>query len=145
LPPVAPEFRRGFGLLTRFGASTPCAVALLFCRRLYRAASLSPQGLRIVHPIVPRRIIGSGPPMSALGQKQTWASEIAMSALPPKADIVHGGGNVRFVPKADILRCGKRCRYSITSSARPSSASGMVTPSALAVLRLTTSSTFTAC
>jgi hypothetical protein len=22
----------------------------------------------------------------------------AMSALPPKADIVHGGGNVRFVP-----------------------------------------------
>jgi hypothetical protein len=29
-------------------------------------------------------------------------SEIAMSALPPKADIDHGGGNVRFVPKADI-------------------------------------------
>jgi hypothetical protein len=25
--------------------------------------------------------------MSALGQKQTWHSEIAMSALPPKADI----------------------------------------------------------
>jgi hypothetical protein len=25
-----------------------------------------------------------------------------MFALPPKADIVHGGGNVRFVPKADI-------------------------------------------
>ena len=27
-----------------------------------------------------------------------------MSALPPKADIVHDGGNVRFVPKADISR-----------------------------------------
>jgi hypothetical protein len=25
-----------------------------------------------------------------------------MSALPPKADIDHEGGNVRFVPKADI-------------------------------------------
>jgi hypothetical protein len=25
-----------------------------------------------------------------------------MSALPPKADIDHDGGNVRFVPKADI-------------------------------------------
>jgi hypothetical protein len=39
------------------------------------------------------------------------------SALPPKADIDHDGGNVRFVPKADILRCGKERRYSITSSA----------------------------
>jgi hypothetical protein len=29
-------------------------------------------------------------------------SEIAMSALPPKADIVQHGGNVRFVPKADM-------------------------------------------
>jgi hypothetical protein len=25
-----------------------------------------------------------------------------MSALPPKADIVRHGGNVRFVPEADI-------------------------------------------
>jgi hypothetical protein len=40
--------------------------------------------------------------MSALGQKQTCRSDLAMSALPPKADIVHGGGNVRFVPKADM-------------------------------------------
>jgi hypothetical protein len=27
-----------------------------------------------------------------------------MTALPPKADIVHGGGNVCFVAKADIRR-----------------------------------------
>jgi hypothetical protein len=40
--------------------------------------------------------------MSALGQKQTLHRSNAMSALPPKADIVEGGGNVRFVPKADI-------------------------------------------
>ena len=40
--------------------------------------------------------------MSALGQKQTLSCVRQMFALPPKADIVHGGGNVRFVPKADI-------------------------------------------
>jgi hypothetical protein len=40
--------------------------------------------------------------MSALGQKQTWRFETAMSAIPPKADIVRRGGNVRFVPEADI-------------------------------------------
>jgi hypothetical protein len=35
--------------------------------------------------------------------------------------------------------------YSITSSARPSSGRGTVTPSALAVFKLMTSSTFVAC
>jgi hypothetical protein len=40
------------------------------------------------------------------------------SALPPKADIAGRQLNVRFVPKADTLRCGKERRYSITSSAR---------------------------
>jgi hypothetical protein len=30
-----------------------------------------------------------------------------MSALPPKADIVRHGGNVRFVPKADICGAAK--------------------------------------
>jgi hypothetical protein len=33
-----------------------------------------------------------------------------MSALPPKADIVQHGGNVRFVPKADMVTL-----YSIAS------------------------------
>ena len=31
-----------------------------------------------------------------------------MSALPPKADIGGVSTDVRFVPKADILRCGKK-------------------------------------
>jgi hypothetical protein len=31
-----------------------------------------------------------------------------MSALPPKADIVHGSGNVRFVPKADSCTATKK-------------------------------------
>jgi hypothetical protein len=40
--------------------------------------------------------------MSALGQKQTLARVHIMSALPLKGGIVQLGGNVRFVPKADI-------------------------------------------
>jgi hypothetical protein len=37
-------------------------------------------------------------PMSALGQKQTFGPFIAMSALPPKADIAQRDRHVRFVP-----------------------------------------------
>ena len=40
--------------------------------------------------------------MSALGQKQTFAVQKGMSALPPKADIADSERNVRFVPIADI-------------------------------------------
>src|SRR5262249_2523437 len=46
--------------------------------------------------------------MSALGQKQTLRSVRPMSALPPKVDIGTQSWNVRFVPKADIPRCGKK-------------------------------------
>jgi hypothetical protein len=42
--------------------------------------------------------------MSALGQKQTFGPFIAMSALPPKADIGTQPRDVRFVPKADMSR-----------------------------------------
>ena len=41
-----------------------------------------------------------------------------MSALPPKADIGIEPRNVRFVPKADIVRCGEIRRYSITCRLR---------------------------
>jgi hypothetical protein len=40
--------------------------------------------------------------MSALGQKRTFEPSVAMSALPPKADIRQHDLDVRFVPKADI-------------------------------------------
>ena len=40
--------------------------------------------------------------MSALGQKQTFAVQSAMSALPPKADMCSALGDVRFVPIADM-------------------------------------------
>jgi FtsP/CotA-like multicopper oxidase with cupredoxin domain len=36
--------------------------------------------------------------MSALGQKQTWRDQIAMSALPPKADIRPCDQDVCFGP-----------------------------------------------
>src|SRR2546429_4196208 len=41
--------------------------------------------------------------MSALGQKRTWRDQIAMSALPPIADIPGRDLNVCFGPIADIL------------------------------------------
>src|SRR5262252_6762094 len=65
-------------------------------------------------------------------------------AEPPKADMDQHRCDVRFVPKADILRCGRDC-YSITSSAATSIDCGTVSPSAFAVLRLMTNSSFTAC
>ena len=80
--------------------------------------------------------------MSALGQKQTSRLLEWMSALPPKADIGTQSWNVRFVPKADILRRSKVMLYSITSSARDNSDCGTERPSDLAVLRLMTSSYF---
>ena len=40
--------------------------------------------------------------MSALGQKQTLAHVRVMSALPPKRTLGDWGGDVSFVPKADI-------------------------------------------
>jgi hypothetical protein len=43
-----------------------------------------------------------GPRISALGRKQTSDRRPLMSALPPKADIVHGGGNVRLVPFLEL-------------------------------------------
>ena len=78
--------------------------------------------------------------MSALDQKQTFRNGRPMSALPPKADIAEGDRHVRFVPKADILRCGGDWRYSITSVGDRHHARRMVRPSALAVVRLMTSS-----
>jgi hypothetical protein len=40
--------------------------------------------------------------MSALGHLQTLRSASSMSALPSKADILHHGFCVRFVPEADM-------------------------------------------
>src|SRR5215469_3601655 len=58
--------------------------------------------------------------MSALGQKQTRRHLKPMSALLPKADIGTQSWNVRFVPKADILHCGRSVRnFSAEAMALP--------------------------
>ena len=48
--------------------------------------------------------VGRKPRMSALGQKQTFATQTVMSALPPIADMCGATRDVRYVPKADIGR-----------------------------------------
>jgi len=55
------------------------------------------------------RLHGSNPepPMSASGQKRTLRSVRSMSALPPKADMVRGISNVRFVPKRTFCAAAK--------------------------------------
>src|SRR6516164_2928693 len=83
--------------------------------------------------------------MSALGQKRTSEDIQSMSALPPKADIGTHSRNVRFVPKADILHCGKERPYSITSSARARSIGGISRFSERAVWRLMTNSNLVDC
>src|SRR5262249_25525389 len=45
--------------------------------------------------------------MSALGHKRTSPAYLAMSALPPKADIANLARYVRFVPFASLTRCNK--------------------------------------
>ena len=55
--------------------------------------------------------------MSALDHKRTSHQVRAMSALPPKADMVQHDRDVRFVPKADIAR--------LTQSPRQPTAKGL--------------------
>src|SRR5262245_47292554 len=64
-----------------------------------------------------------------LGQKQTYAAQNGISALPPEADMCGATKDVHFGPKADLT-------YSITSSAIDITLDGILRPSALAVLRL---------
>ena len=45
--------------------------------------------------------------MSALSQKQTYALQNGMSALPPKADVCGATEDVRYGPKADIESVGQ--------------------------------------
>jgi len=72
--------------------------------------------------------------MSALGQKQTYAVQKAMSALPPittaKADMCGAARDARFGPIADSCIAAAKARYSIISSARACNAGGTLRPSA---------------
>jgi hypothetical protein len=81
-------------------------------------------------------------PTSALGQKRRplWRPHVSFHRQ--RTCSPHRNG--RHVPIPAVSRCSK-ISYSITSSARPSIGSGIVSPSALAVLRLMTSSIFVTC
>ena len=83
---------------------------------------------------------GEQPPMSQLGHKQTLRRRLGQVRFPSQS------GHAR-----DHLDASALCHYrtwpshSITSSASASSVGGRSSPSALAVLRLITSSNLTAC
>src|SRR6516162_895416 len=47
-----------------------------------------------------------------------------MPALPRNADIAQQGGNVRFVPKADIVRCGDSRTRAVTAPSLPAAVVG---------------------
>jgi len=55
-----------------------------------------------LHLVTRTRTAGARQPMSALGQKQTFALQQVMSALPPKADMFGARTEVCFGPIADI-------------------------------------------
>lgn len=97
------------------------------------------------NPITVCQTASSSRPMSALCHKRTLKCIRGMSALPSKADITEGGAYVRFVPQADICRCGKQHLYSITSSARSRMDVGTDTPIALAVFKLSANSKLVGC
>ena len=53
--------------------------------------------------------------MSAMGQERTSPVHLAMSALPPKADIDRRDRHVRFVPKADSCTAARLTGSRLTS------------------------------
>ena len=63
-------------------------------------------------------------PMSALGQKQTFAVQNGMSALPPIADICSALARCPLCANSGHMHRSKLHRYSITSSARASTVGG---------------------
>jgi len=82
------------------------------------------------------------------GSKATEAIEAGqrrMSALLPKATVSNQAANLSLSANSDNMHRSKSSRYSITSSARPSSGNEIVKPSERAVLRLSTNSIFVDC
>jgi hypothetical protein len=79
------------------------------------------------------------------GHKSEWLERAeTVGRTPITRPTFCGAANLRFVPRRDSCTAA-RSSYSITSSARASSGGGMVSPSALAVFRLISSSYLDAC
>jgi hypothetical protein len=81
--------------------------------------------------------------MSHVGQQLRFRNVRNKSAYPPIAALKRTCPRVAFVPKAAVSRRSIRTSYSITSSAMARSVDGTFRPTALAVLRLNTSSNLT--
>src|SRR5260370_38783829 len=78
----------------------------------------------------------------------SWAAVINRARLVLLAQCPLCPDSDQMLPRNEMTRCansGSRAPHSITSSARASSAGGIVIPSALAVLRLITNSKRVGC
>src|ERR1700693_5568843 len=83
--------------------------------------------------------------MSELGQSLPKCALRATSAYPPTAAVSRTLRHFGFVPTTDSRSAANNFHHSITSSARAERDGGIVNPSALAVIRLMTSSTLVLC
>src|SRR6476646_3750836 len=83
--------------------------------------------------------------MSQLGQNAKYSERADDFRLTPENGHHQARTLCRKSATSGLLRCRKQPLYSITSSARPSNEGGTVSPRALAVLRLITSSNLTGC
>src|SRR6266403_5819753 len=84
--------------------------------------------------------------MSEMGVKlgPRDASELGL-LIPQQRTCSDCSGHVRFVPTRDLRTAAKKDYYSTTSSASASKVGGTATPSAFAVLRLSTKTNLLAC
>ena len=88
------------------------------------------------------RLCRSGHPRS---RSPPWCMHRPMSALERITDSSQTSRHVRKVPTTDSRSAANKSHHSITSSARAKRVGGIVSPSALAVIRLMTSSTLVLC
>ena len=104
----------------------------------HRACHRSPDHSWLRHAkvwlrVVPRVALNRAAAQCLLRVKSRHRGNLKECPLYPQKRTLHcTAANVRFVPKADILRCGKS-GYSITSSAMLRSVGGNVRPSIRAV------------
>jgi hypothetical protein len=69
----------------------------------YRSRQCDDDIVRDRHAYDTAPFLAQACPMSFEGQKQTFAPQKVMSALPTKADMCSANDDVRFGPKADIV------------------------------------------
>jgi hypothetical protein len=108
-----------------------CKTILSMWARNIDSRSRTAKQLRFKSALVPIRLFQNPIPQLLYGD--------FCNTIPPKADTDRYGGHVRLVHKPTYA-VQQRTGYSITSSARASTDEGISKPSALAVLRLITSS-----